>query len=272
MAILSKDLVLVEIAKRLNELYEKRALLVDALKNVPDGNLRIAKKGKKFQYYHVTEKSDSKGRYLSLKDENDREIIKRIAQRDYNKKVLKQIESDIRSLEKTSINYKPFKIEKSYTDLKEGRKVFVSPVCMADEEYFEKWQSVRYVGKEFQENEIFFVTARGEKVRSKAEMIIADTLNKFNVPYHFEFPFNLKTLGKIYTNFICLSRRTGREYIWEHFGMMDDSQQSAKSVARLQAFQSCGMFPGEKLIITMESSNKPLTEELVERIVYKYLL
>ena len=64
------------------------------------------------------------------------------------------------------------------------------------------------------------MTAKGEKVRSEAEMNIADALDRNNVPYHYEFPFNLKTLGKIYTNFICLNRRTGKEFIWEHFVFM----------------------------------------------------
>ena len=90
MASLSKDQVLPEIAKRLNELYEKKIHLEEALKSAPEGNLRTAKKGKAFQFYLITEKADSKGKYLSLKNPVEKELVKKLAQRDYDKKALRQ--------------------------------------------------------------------------------------------------------------------------------------------------------------------------------------
>ncbi len=272
MASLSKDQVLPEIAKRLNELYEKKIHLEEALKSAPEGNLRTAKKGKAFQFYLITEKADSKGKYLSLKNPVEKELVKKLAQRDYDKKALRQIEDDIRTLEKVSHSYKPDELEQIFLQLNEGRKSFVHPLRLPDDDFALRWQAVKYKRLDFDEGTAFFMTAKGEKVRSEAEMNIADALDRNNVPYHYEFPFNLKTLGKIYTNFICFNRRTGKEFIWEHFGQMDDPSQAAKSVDRLQGFQMCGMFSGEKLIVTMETSEKKLSKELVERLIQKYLL
>ena len=38
-------------------------------------------------------------------------------------------------------------------------------------------------------------TSRGERVRSKSEVIIADTLDRLKIPYRYEFPHQLKVTG-----------------------------------------------------------------------------
>jgi len=67
-------------------------------------------------------------------------------------------------------------------------------------------------------------TAKGERVRSKSEIIIADSLMRAGVPYRYEFPIILNGYGKIYPDFTVLNVGLRKELYWEHLGMMDDSE------------------------------------------------
>ena len=67
-----------------------------------------------------------------------------------------------------------------------------------------------------------FYTSKGERVRSKSEVIIADVLNREGVPYRYEYPIYIKGIGKIYPDFTVLNIGIRKEMIWDHFGMMDD--------------------------------------------------
>ena len=52
------------------------------------------------------------------------------------------------------------------------------PVREADEEFIANWEKVQYQGKTFDDMAPELFTAKGERVRSKSELIIADILNQ----------------------------------------------------------------------------------------------
>ena len=47
-------------------------------------------------------------------------------------------------------------------------------------------------------------------------------LDRYNVPYLYEFPIELAGIGIVHPDFRILNVRRRKEIIWEHFGMMDD--------------------------------------------------
>ena len=120
-----------------------------------------------------------------------------------------------------------------------------------------------------------YLTARGERVRSKSEIIIADTLFRLKIPYRYEYPLNLKnTKGEkltLYPDFTCLNLRTRREFYWEHFGMMDNSEYSENVVQKLHLYEQNGIIPGKNLIITMETSTIPINTKQIELLAKSYL-
>ena len=62
-----------------------------------------------------------------------------------------------------------------------------------------------------------------------------------------------------------------KKFAWEHFGMMDDPDYAARATEKLELYAENGFFPGKNLIITMETSAKPLSSKLLKSLIKTYL-
>ena len=71
--------------------------------------------------------------------------------------------------------------------------------------------------------------------------------------------------------FLCLNLRTRQEFIWEHFGRMDDSDYSKKTAQKLRTYSENNIHPGKNLIITVEANGLPLSSMYIEEIIQTYL-
>jgi len=159
-----------------------------------------------------------------------------------------------------------------YSDLSESRKQFVKSHIATDEEYIEKWLSVKYTGKDFFEGCPTYMTERGEQVRSKSEKILADKLYSLQIPYRYEYPLKLKRFGTVYPDFTLLKISTKEEIYLEHFGMMDDSEYSKKAVAKLQEYAKNNIYPGKNLLVTYETLSTSLDMNSVENMLKEFIL
>lgn len=73
-------------------------------------------------------------------------------------------------------------------------------------------------------------------------------------------------------DFKILNVRTKKEYYLEHFGMMDDYEYAKNAIKKIECFQKNEIYPGGKLLITLEASDSPLNMIILEKMVNKYLL
>lgn len=73
----------------------------------------------------------------------------------------------------------------------------------------------------FLEQGLIHRTARGELVRSKSEVIIADLLDGLGLPYSYEHPCTGPDGTVRYPDFTIDDAETGRRVLIEHLGMMD---------------------------------------------------
>lgn len=270
---LSPDQFLPEMQSRAETLLavinEKRK----SLANAPVGRLRVAMHGKQWHCYHVSPSSDSNGVYIP-KDKI--RFIKRLAQKDYDGALLKELERQLSLIEKFMQEYAKCDALKVFERLHKNRRQFVLPVQFSDEQYAVRWLALPYKGKSFREGEPEFLTSKGERVRSKSEMIIADILAKNNIPYKYELPQQMKAAGGklilVYPDFTCVNLRTRQEFLWEHLGRMDDSDYSMKTVMKLRTYSKNDFIPGKNLILTMECDGIPLDRKEVEALVKTFLL
>ena len=77
------------------------------------------------------------------------------------------------------------------------------------------------VGERFLEEGLIHRTARGELVRSKYEVIIANLLHANRIDYRYEEPLEIDGLTKL-PDFTIEDDNTGEKYYWEHLGMLSD--------------------------------------------------
>lgn len=238
------------------------------LKSVPEGCLRICKKGNKAQYYYRNDPKNFNGVYIA---EKEMPFIRTLAQKDYDEKVLRAVEKELKIIHKYLPEFSKTSAEQIYEKLHPERRKLIAPIRETDEQYLKKWTEKSYKGKEFDDNITGFYTAREERVRSKSEVIIADTLNREGIPYKYECPIYLKEFGKIYPDFTVLNIKQRKEYYWEHLGMMDDGNYAEKAIQRIRMYEINGIFPGQKLILTYETKKYPLDQRQIMIMIQHYL-
>ena len=262
---------------RMAELNAILEIKLRSIKNAPEGSVRITQSHNSVQYYHIINKGDNTGTYISARN---RGLVVQLAQKDYDKKVTESAAKEIKFLSKilkdcTQFFKKNTLAEKIFQNLHKNRRALVEPVKLSDEEYAARWQAINYK-KDFIPENKNYRTIKDEIVRSKSEILIADTLNRMNIPYHYEFPIKLitedGTKTTFHPDFLCLNRRTRKEFLWEHFGRMDDAEYATQTVSKLNLFSRNGIFNGKNLITTMETGSQPLNTRQIQKIAKEFLV
>ena len=253
--------------KEINDLIAKSNKNLAKLQNVPNRNIMVSQCKGCCQYYWY-DKVENKKEYIKKTEKGE---IRRILQRDYEKAINKKLNSLKRKLSKFLKTYDIDEIERVYTNLPEARKILVTPIVETKEEFVKKWESVEYEPMEISDN-IEFVSFNGVRVRSKSELIIANMLEQNGVSYRYEYPITLNGLGTVRPDFLCLNARTGKEYVWEHFGMMDNVAYANKNINKIQTYEQNGFLAGKNMIMTFEASSTPLSSSVVIRMIEEYLL
>lgn len=255
-----------ELSSRCKQLKIILARISKELENAPAKTVYSSISNKSAQFYEKKGKDKAKkGAYIPISNQAE---IKSIITAEYNRKLKKAIESEVCALE--HLLKKQNKVEQAYKNMAKGKKPAITPVTLGEQQYSEKWLAVNYKKKQFDENYPEYYTSNGLRVRSKSEIIIATVLDKLNIPYRYEYPVKLSRFT-VHPDFYCLNVRTRKEYVWEHFGMMDDSEYSSRAVAKMQEYAKNGYAPGKNMIATFEVASFPINARYVEKIAKEYL-
>ena len=265
--------------------------------------MRIVRQQNYLQFYKRSSPSDAQGTYMPRSQEK---LAHTLIQNDYDKKTIPAIEAEIKELKDFIKSYKEKSCDMIYKKLASTRREVVTPLTLDDQTYAAAWLKVEYRRKKIPEDAPKLFTDNNEQVRSKSEVIIANALKAAGIPYRYEFPLlldrnagdnfgsatdndvsapatvsaksNTKTtdsydldICKLHPDFYCLNLRTRQEFAWEHFGMMDDPQYAASATEKLGLYAENGFVPGKNLIITMETSAKPLSSKLLKSVIQTYL-
>ena len=268
-----------QIEERINELEQALKTKKHSIKNAPPGLIRIVQKNGKLQFYKRESESDKQGKYLPRSEDK---LAHAIIQKEYNQKMVPALEAEINYLKKFLSEYKSKSSDSVYENLPSTRQQIVTPLTLTDVQYTDAWLKVEYRRKKLPNDAPPFFTENNEHVRSKSEIIIADTLKAAGVPYRYEFPLLMDKNAedpdfpdydfcRLHPDFYCLNLRTRQEFAWEHFGMMDDPDYASRAAEKLQLYAENGFFPGKNLIITMETTKKQLSSKIMKEIITTYL-
>ena len=270
------------IEKRLAELQNLLFTKKKSYEKAPQGRIRISQNGGHPEYYLVTERGSLRGKYIP---HSQKTLARQLAQKDYDARLIKLLQKEITALQnymKQTSNGRA--IPELYDSLCPARRSLITPVTLTNEQYAARWQDVSWTGRPFASDAPYICTARGERVRSKSEVIIADTLFRHNIPYRYEFPITLKRINSddirrdlgrsitLYPDFLCLNTRTRTEFYWEHFGLMDSTEYSNNAAGKLRLYTENGILAGRNLIITMETQTEPPSIKALEKLIEEFLL
>lgn len=207
----------------------------------PAGRIQVSTVKKHPRHYLI---NGSQRTYLG-KDQS--ELAKMLMQKDYYMKLIETLKKELSTLEKFIESFDPRAPIRVYEELHEERRR--NGYARPEE----------------------FLTLNGENVRSKSEKILADAFFHHQIIYLYECPLRLGD-RIIYPDFTLINLRAGKIYYWEHFGRMDDPEYVNDAVQKIRSYERYGIYPGEQLIISMETSKIPLAVKDIERLIEKYLL
>lgn len=227
------------------------------LQNVPNGRLRVSNKKTHREYYYIENENNRKenGRYIKSKEID---LARKIAQRDYDSALVRCLSERKNSIEKFLKKYTHNSVNTVYDSTNVYRKELLETIYISDEEYIRQWEMVEYEGKAIHEDMQYFITEKGEKVRSKSEKIIADKLYMMGIPYRYEYPLILNDNIMVYPDFTILKMPERKEVYLEHFGMMDDINYVDTALFKMNSYEKNGIYLGVNLFITYETGRKPL--------------
>lgn len=239
------------------------------IEKAPAGALRIIKKWNKNQYYHRISPSDSQGTYIP---EKDRPLAARLAQKDYDNKLLKVLEEQKRAIDRFLKDYDPDAAMQVYEKLTAPRKELVTPEFLSDEKFIRQFLSQPYTRPGFKSTDPEFYTDNGERVRSKSEILIANAMFRNKVPYLCEFPVYDNGVIFAAPDFKCLNVRLRKVFYWEHLGKLGDQDYVNWNANKFEKYTLSKDFDESRLILTFETDNHPLNTRVIEEKIRRFLL
>lgn len=236
------------------------------IETLPKGTIRIKRKGNKVYFFSSDENSSYKEKPISPSDST---LIDGLIQKNYLQKVVKAAQDEQAVLRKALDHYPEILPEEIYNTLPKERQDHIKPIVQTDEEAVSEWSSRPFTPKPLNENTAYYVTLKGERVRSKSEQIIADRLFARGIPYKYDCP--LKVGKETYFPDFTIFRVSDRQEIYyEHRGMVDDPGYITRNMKKYRDYSLNGIHIGEKLYISEETKEFPLDMRVIDEMIEKF--
>ena len=262
----------------INQLIETKTELENLLnrlteleKSEPDGKLSVKRTRNYTSFYCRCDGNRKTGRYLGKTEQS---LIRDLAQKRYNRMLKDVAQADAANVQKcidlmqqTSLN--PDSVIQS---MPEQIRPLIKTDVLSELKDIQTWAGNGRGEENPRQSEFEYTTMKGEKVKSKSEVIIADRLKAYGVPYAYEMKLDDTWKYSDYPDFTCLNKRTGKTYYWEHCGRFDDPKYTENLMIRIMRYAAGEIYPGNELIITMETAKYPLSTLYVEKMIEKYLI
>ncbi|MDR7868400.1 MAG: AAA family ATPase [Sporomusaceae bacterium] len=132
------------------------------------------------------------------------------------------------------------------------------------------------VNDKFLEDGLIHRTVKGEAVRSKSEVIITSLLAAHGIDYSYEKPFAGDDGSVRFPDFTIENEETGDLFLWEHCGMMSDSQYKKRWEKKRDWYKSQGVLPYEQgggsrgaLIVTEDNAAGGIDADAIDSLIRK---
>lgn len=230
------------------------------LKISPAGFLYIRELERKNTYYHVTTGTDGKPVHTKITNKN---TLKTLLNKARNKALQKTCRNNIKVLKRALKNYTPLNMN---TLLSEKQRELFLELYMSN-------PPAPYKKAPFDPTKHIHETVTGELVRSKGEVIIANALWHYGIPFNYEelFPYPDEDGNWFYPDF-TIHCPDGTVIIWEHWGMLDKHTYCIHNAGKLHTYNDNNYVIGKNLILSQDDKNGNCSTTLVYHIIENYIL
>ena len=126
--------------------------------------------------------------------------------------------------------------------------------------------------KKYYEQALIHKTLKGDLVRSKSEVIIANMLYDAGIEYEYEKELDLGEDGIRIPDFTIEDAESGLCFYWEHCGMLGDAGYNKRWNEKQEIYKKHGIVEGDNLIVSKDSMNGGIDSSKIKELINEYLL
>lgn len=253
----------------LNELKQQYKLLIckqkEELRCLPSGRLGVRAGNNKQGYVQYRHYID--GKIVGITKDTD--LIEKLARKKYLQVSIKNLENNYTYLTRLLEKYKEINKDDIISQFPYHYAVLMNKDEAKWNEKKRQWLAEDYVQSAAYPEEKVHVTAKGLYVRSKSEVIIAERLDYYNVPYRYEETFYIKNY-KFSPDFTILTKK-GIVY-WEHCGKTHDLGYMRNHNWRCAMYESIGIVPWKNYIVTYDDENGNIDTRIIDSEIVNKLI
>jgi peptidoglycan hydrolase CwlO-like protein len=109
-------------------------------------------------------------------------------------------------------------------------------------------------------------TDRGDFVRSKSELVVANVLHALGLHYHYERKIEGRnTGGKMLPDFVFISSKD-ELFVWEHLGMLDKPEYRERWDIKRRWYEDNGFVQGVNFFVSRDESDGSLDSQVIRKI------
>ena len=125
--------------------------------------------------------------------------------------------------------------------------------------------------KKYYEQALIHKTMKGELVRSKSEVIIANMLFQAGIDYEYEKELDLGEDGIRIPDFTVEDSESGTLFYWEHCGMLGDAGYNRHWQEKKAIYEKHGIVEGKNLIVSEDSISGGIDSAAIKKLIDQYL-
>ena len=255
-----------QLENALAQLQEARTRYEFELEGMPDGKLVHVKAADGERYYvEVRDGERPSRRGITRRPD----LVATFARKEYLRKALAVIDHDVRTLERAVRRYKRFDPEEVVGSLSSAYRdlpldAFYHPLVdtvalsldATDEQRIAShaaWGAEAPGPSDYLPEGRTLRTSRGERMRSKAEVLIAETLYSYGIPFRYEQ--ELEAGGATFHPDFTFEGAGGKKFYLEFCGMMDDPAYVEGHKRKRSAYEAAGIAEWDNIIYLYASGN-----------------
>lgn len=252
---------------QLNKLKKTIQTIEESIKKAISGHIVLRKNRGITRIFKVQENKP-----LEYLGKNKIDQVKALSQKRYEETLLEALKEEYNITEKALFKLKNSKKHEALTNFSKELKPFITLNPITNEGYIQDWSKSQDL--KLPENYTYrapYQTLKGDIVRSKSEILIADRLFAAKIPYHYEkrLELNEGATSRL-PDFTILHPYTLETYYWEHLGLMHDEEYRQKAKDKIELYALNGIIQGKNLIITFETGTSQLNTWYVDKIIETY--
>lgn len=236
------------------------------LSGLPQGRLGTVKSNGKTYY---TRNSGSERRYLGDEKNDD---VRKLKMRRFAETGIEIAEKNIVMLEAVREGYMQVDREHVMSILPKTYQVNrMSKQPEAEMIWPDLWERAEYLKKENFEYEMpEHITVKGEKVRSKSEVNIANMLYEKGIPYRYEERLQLRNGKLISPDFTIYVKSEGRTKILEHCGAFYKTSYVEQYAWKVRNYIASGIIPNRDVFFSYEDMDGNIDTRAIDLIMEIY--